>query len=388
MLSEAVTNYFQKIRGLYVIRHFFFIFLFSLGYLHENPLGETQIIIGSMFGIMFFGDVLRHIVFKNNRTVTYVTLFLSVGLLFGVQNYLTVTINYFFLGIFIIFLVDGMASFKGRMGLFYGIFVMIVSFIRFSLSYIEGFNITTISYVVLYLIIYGLLITTIYFAKYQQSEKEKNVILYNDLMSLHGKIEELVVVKERNRIARDVHDTLGHQWMAMIMQIEMASHMVKTDPEKASEILDNAKENARESMKAIRGVIETLEDVGELSLVQKLTAIIMKFEKRTGLKVTYQIKGEYEYSKGVNDCIYRLVQESLTNAVRHGKADNCSVDIVLKEKMITFEIQDDGRGAESITPGFGLKGMMDRIKHFDGEVIFESDNGFKTSGFIRIKKTR
>lgn len=361
-----------------------FIYLFVLGFLQEMSVNEDLFIIGLLFAVVFFNEVLR-VVFPGKKQLIFYSLMSNVILIYVIGEYLVYEKNFFFFSIFILLLIDGTMILEKPLIIFYTGFLLFISNLRLSISLVDIRSIDGMGYTLFYIIICILIITVADFSKRQKFEKEVNRKLYNDLNKLHKEIEALIVVKERNRISRDIHDTLGHQWMATIMQLEIAESLIEGKPTEAKRLIGEVKETARESIKSVRGIVETLSESGELTLVQSLIAMILKFENRTGLKVQYKFKGDYEYKKVINDTIFRMVQESITNAVRHGHAENAWVEITFKKKIIVFEIRDNGIGSEVIDKGFGLKGMIERIEKIGGEISFSGDKGFYISGIISVK---
>jgi len=360
------------------------IYLFVMGYFLEiSALNPQVTMVGSLFAFIFMNEILRAI-FNERKNLRYYSMMASVLLVYIMGEFTIVNGNYFLFSFYIILIVDGITSLKKPFAYFYTSFVMFLSVVRLISNMIAIESIEGIGYLVFYVIICGLIISIIEFSNRQKLEKEINRKLYEDLNKLHQEIEDLILVKERNRIARDIHDTLGHQWMATIMQLEMVEQLIHKEPDLAKQRIIEIKDTARESMKSVRGVVETLQEDGKLTLTQALIGMILKFEKRSGLKIQYKFKGDIEYKKHINDTVFRLVQESITNATRHGKAQNVTIEITFKKKIIVFEIKDDGIGATDITKGFGLNGMTERIKKIGGDIDFDGSDGFKVSGIITI----
>ena len=193
------------------------------------------------------------------------------------------------------------------------------------------------------------------FAQHTKEENEKKDILYKELLETHKKLKEytdelnrLSVIEERNKIARDIHDNLGHNMTALIMQLQMVEHYAKTDPEKAIKIL------------------------------------VEEFSQKTGIKIELKIDGEVTNNHGANSAIYHILQEGLTNAVRHGKADRILVELKYTEEYIKFYIKDNGQGALAFIEGYGIKGIKERVRDNDGSVEFTSENGIIIDGMIKI----
>ncbi|NLD47715.1 MAG: hypothetical protein GX660_11025 [Clostridiaceae bacterium] len=217
---------------------------------------------------------------------------------------------------------------------------------------------------------------------------EKNIelsALNAQLAEYATKVEELAIIKERNRFARDVHDTLGHTMTLLISLLEVSSIMCRKEPEKASEKLGDALKTARDGLKELRRSIkglepENLEYDDIVSSIKKMTEDF----KLSGMEIDFVHEGlssliNAEYSK----VIFRVCQEALTNSLRHGKAKHVSIILKISQEKVKLFIFDDGCGCANIKKGFGLSGMEQRAKNLNGKLILGSDG---ESGFnIRLE---
>ncbi|EOC99556.1 two-component sensor histidine kinase [Caldisalinibacter kiritimatiensis] len=234
-------------------------------------------------------------------------------------------------------------------------------------------------------------LVVINFAQYFREQKLKKDLLYDELLDTHKKlkeyaqkIEELTILEERNRIARDIHDTLGHMMTGIIMELEMASHIIDKDTGKAKKLLKASKTSAREGLSKIRQVVETLKPDKQISKgIDSIKELIDEFSQKTGVDIDLNIIGSIKkLTPTVSVTLYRVVQESLTNAVRHGKATKIIVNISLTKEKIEFQIKDNGIGDKDIKLGFGLKGMTERVRALHGEIEFKVGDGFIVRGYI------
>ncbi|MCX7747614.1 MAG: sensor histidine kinase [Clostridia bacterium] len=193
-------------------------------------------------------------------------------------------------------------------------------------------------------------------------------------------IEELAVVKERNRFARQIHDTLGHTMALLLAVLEVSSINLKKDPEKAEQKLLEATGMAREGLKELRRSISGL-DNGKIeaeNLIQSLKKLFADFES-AGMNIDFTIQGIFDYKDpNYSDALYKTCLEALTNSLRHGKAKNVSIILKFFSDGMKLFIIDDGIGCKAIEKGFGLTGMEQRIQELKGKIHFGSDgeNGF------------
>lgn len=213
--------------------------------------------------------------------------------------------------------------------------------------------------------------------------KNNELAILNQQLKEHAStIEELAIVKERNRVAREVHDTLGHTLTLLIMLIKVSRIKFEDDPGESKDKLSQAVEIAQEGLEELRRSIMGLmpENAGNNNIIHSLESLIEGAQK-SGLEVDFSVNGEEHYYKNMsirssfpfNDCIYKTCQEAITNSLRHGNATK--IGIILRftaEKLMIFII-DNGKGCQNIRKGFGLKGMEGRVQSLNGHIIYGSD---------------
>lgn len=195
-------------------------------------------------------------------------------------------------------------------------------------------------------------------------------------------IEELAIVKERNRVAREVHDTLGHTLTLLIMLVKVSRIKFEEDPEEAKDKLTQAVKIAQEGLDELRRSIMGLmpENGGNNNIIQSLETLIESAQK-SGLDVDFSVDGEEHYYKNIsirssysfNDCIYKTCQEAITNSLRHGNATKIGIILRFSPKKLVIFIIDNGKGCKNIQKGFGLKGMESRVQSLNGHIIYGSD---------------
>jgi signal transduction histidine kinase len=218
------------------------------------------------------------------------------------------------------------------------------------------------------------------------SEKNYELSAMNEqLKEYAATVEELAIAKERNRFARDIHDTLGHTMTLLIALLEVSSITCKKDLEKTEEKLHEAIDVAREGLKEVRRSISGLkpEKLETNDMLNALKRMIFEFEK-SGLKIDFSFEGDEKYdSAAFSDVLFRVCQEALTNSLRHGKAKHVNIILKFTNERIKLFIFDDGIGCSSINKGFGLKGMEQRVNGLNGKIVYGSDG---ESGFnIRVE---
>ena len=180
---------------------------------------------------------------------------------------------------------------------------------------------------------------------------------------------------------------LGQNMTALIMQLQMAEHLMKENSGKAEELLVSSVKTAKGSMAAIREVVETLRGAGTFSEpAESLRKLISEFSAKTGAEIELDITGESNpQDSAINIAIYRIIQEAVTNAVRHGNASRTSVRLDYSKESIRFCVSDNGIGSENVKEGYGLKGIRERVEAFGGKVEIESGDGFCIKGILYLE---
>lgn len=217
-------------------------------------------------------------------------------------------------------------------------------------------------------------------------EREKSEQLYQELQIAHDqlrdyvqRVEELAATKERNRLAREMHDSLGHRLTVAAVQLEGAQRLIPQNPEKSAEMVGTVRGQVREALDELRQTVATLRQPIEvdLSLNTALERLVMSFEETTGLEINLQVGEVTQISNRTRQAVYRIVQEGLTNIQRHAQAKNVWVQILVQEETLSLLISDDGIGfpEENHATGFGLRGLLERVNLLGGECYFESRPG-------------
>ena len=187
--------------------------------------------------------------------------------------------------------------------------------------------------------------------------------------------------RERKRIAREIHDTLGHALTGISAGLDAVGVLIDIDPNRAKEQVKSVSEVVREGIQDVRGSLNRLRP-GALegrTLKDALEKMIREYQTLSNLQVDLHYEWvDVDMDVMIEDTIFRVIQESMTNAVRHGHASQMSLHFFEDEEDYLIELQDNGVGFETLTYGYGLKQMMERISILGGQLQFESRDGFFT----------
>lgn len=193
------------------------------------------------------------------------------------------------------------------------------------------------------------------------------------------------IVDERNRIARELHDLLGHTMSVMLVQTGAARVVLDADPGKARELLIGIERTGREALDELDRVLGVLRRDDGTDLQPGLAELprLVQRMAEAGLEVTVRVDPELPQLPGSIDLsAYRIVQEGLTNAFRHGRAASAAVAVRCEQGRVEVEVRDDGRGPQ---PGYrmgrGLVGIGERAAVFGGSV----EHGRAAEGGFRVR---
>ena len=199
----------------------------------------------------------------------------------------------------------------------------------------------------------------------------------NSYLALSEKIAE---DRERKRIAREIHDTLGHALTGISAGIDAVKVLVDIDTNRAKEQLNNVSVVVRDGIRDVRGSLNKMRP-GALennTLKEALIKIIREYEAISNLEIHLCYEWDnIDLDIAKEDIVFRVIQESITNSVRHGHAKTIWIEL-LEEESYVMTIQDDGVGFDELHYGYGLKQMQERLMIIGGSVRFENRDGFYT----------
>ncbi len=206
--------------------------------------------------------------------------------------------------------------------------------------------------------------------KYRDIEESNRLL--KDYTVIAG---ELAAVKERNRVARDIHDSLGHTMTLLISLLEVSNIACVSDPELTREKILQMMDIARNGLQQVRNAISQTSEEKTVSVdVIDRIRILKEIFERSGVKIEFDLNGEErKLSPQHDETIFRICQEGLTNSLRHGKSRNIVILLSFFEESLKLYIFDDGTGCASIKQGYGLSGMEQRVGELGGTIEYGSD---------------
>jgi len=204
----------------------------------------------------------------------------------------------------------------------------------------------------------------------QKLEKD---CVYSNLKGAFERLELMTILKERNKIAGEIHDTVGHTLTTVLIEIEASKRLIKLDSDLALEKLTLAQEQVRKGLNDLRSSVKVLEKgEGLLEFYPSLEALIKDTELHSGVTIKAEIDNLLNLNKEAEKVIFSSLLEGLTNGLRHGKSTAFLFKLLIKEDRIFFSLVDNGIGAGTINLGFGLRTMRDRVYEMKGSFDIDS----------------
>lgn len=207
----------------------------------------------------------------------------------------------------------------------------------------------------------------------------------SDIMEENAKMAE---IRERNRIAREIHDTMGHTLTGIAAGIDACIALSDSSPELVKAQLKVLSDVSRQGISDVRHSVNELrpDALERLNLEAAIRELLESTVKTTGTQVEFICDVPVlKFDEDEENAIYRVIQESITNAIRHGHATKIQVSMKKEEGEIHLHISDNGHGCESLKEGFGTRHIRERIEMLHGRVNFKNENGFHVEAVVPIR---
>lgn len=224
--------------------------------------------------------------------------------------------------------------------------------------------------------------------------------LYDELRRKHYELEEarsrlvdyarkvqlISQMEERNRIAHDLHDDLGHSITRLKMMMEAAIRLADSQPEKTYELMNQVRDQLGSSMESLRRTVRRLQPDEQLRGQYSLHKLIEEASGQFGIPVSLQTSGvPYPLYPSIEFALYRNVQEAITNAIRHGGARSIDIRMRYEPQRVVLSISNDGDAPEEdplARPGLGINGMQERVKLLGGSLSVETGPPFTVTTIV------
>ncbi|MBX7235061.1 MAG: sensor histidine kinase [Caldilineales bacterium] len=186
-----------------------------------------------------------------------------------------------------------------------------------------------------------------------------------------AQVEELTIMEERNRLAREMHDTLGHRLTVAAVQLEAAQRLIARDPERATAVVGTVREQVNEALAELRQTVAALRAPleADLGLDQALQRLVTHFGQATGIAVALDLPADLpDLPASHRLAFFRAAQELLTNVQRHADARQAWVRLWQQDGLVFLRVEDNGAGLPTAaeSSGFGLRGLRERAAQLSG----------------------
>ena len=192
----------------------------------------------------------------------------------------------------------------------------------------------------------------------------------------------IAVAEERSRIAREMHDVVAHAVSVMVLQVGAVRHRMPESDEEDRQALMNVEQAGRAAMAEMRRLLDAMRRDGEEAELRPQPGlgnleVLLSDVRAAGLDVELEVHGEpVDLPSGLDLSAYRILQEGLTNALKHSGARHAEVDVTYGDGDLLVEVRDDGRGPASADGlGHGLVGVRERVKIYGGEMSAGAEDG-------------
>jgi len=191
-------------------------------------------------------------------------------------------------------------------------------------------------------------------------------------------MEENAKMKERNRLAREIHDILGHSLTSITTGLEACVSIIGFEPEVAEKQLRKILELSRKGLDDVRRSVRELkvDIISKSELIPAIEAMVNDINECTPVRIDMEISGQtLRLNEDEEQTTYRIIQESITNAIRHGRANHIDLHIDFFHHTINVMIKDNGIGSVNINEGFGLTHIRERVALLNGKMQYETKPG-------------
>lgn len=214
-------------------------------------------------------------------------------------------------------------------------------------------------------------------AYYQKNELVAEVEQQNKLLTHYtAEVERMTLLEERNRMSRELHDTLGHSFISFIMSLDASIALLDRKPAEVKDRLIRLRTLAEKDLDEMRNIVHEMGEEEESSLLGQVESLVVRFREHTGTALTLDLSGEERPIRfEARQAILRVIQESFTNALKHGKASQLHLELRYFESKLQLCVRNNGKPIDKLNYGFGLTNMKHRVERLGGSLSVYSEGG-------------
>ncbi|WP_342599669.1 sensor histidine kinase [Psychrobacillus sp. FSL H8-0483] len=338
---------------VFCIFPFFFIF---------RSTGPLEIVIGLVLTLLFF--IAYRLSFISNGLLLYISVFVEIA----ISVTMTFLYGYIYFAIFLSFFIGNIQR-KVSFFVIYSIhlLVTIVAIIFGFLTQMELF-LSHLPFLIICLI--GVILLP--FNTYNRNQRE---MLEGQLEDAQKRISQYIIIEERERIARDLHDTLGQKLSLIGLKSDLAGRLIEKNPEAAKNEIHDINQTARSVLKEVRELVTNMRGTKLEDELFRIKQILH------AAQITCKISGSPKLLKTpllVENMLSMCLKEAVTNVVKHSGATSCSISIKQSAKETLIKVYDNGVGIDERkdwSKGHGIRGIKERLEFVNGSLDIYSKNG-------------
>lgn len=362
-------------KGYIVLLKYIYIALFLISIMTGRDLSAPQVVVLLLYITV---NQLRFFLLKQKSPYYYLSIILEFIISCVIYSF---ALRFKYL-VFLPAVIDAVIDLPRVISLMYFSGVILFSFIsRSSFEEIATALVCSLPIIILGGIVreeYGqkLRAQQLYDALREREEELKRV--NKELENSVNTIEEITLLRERNRISREIHDNVGHALSTIIIQLGAIQSIAQSKGAAAAEMAGNLTAFANESLQSIRAAVRSMKprEFEEYEGIVAISEMIRNFEKLSGIKVSLRVSDSFwRLSADQTMVIYRIIQEFLSNSIRHGRATEVKVFLNFLPGSLRVYIKDNGIGCSTVAEGVGLRSIRERVKVWGGNLEYYSEEG-------------
>jgi len=213
---------------------------------------------------------------------------------------------------------------------------------------------------------------------YDQKNKLVAEVEHQNKLLTHysAEIEKMTLLEERSRMSKELHDTLGHSFISLILSLDASIALMDSKPAEAKDRLIRLRALAEQNLDEMRSIVHEMGEEEESSLIRQIESLAARFREYTGTALTLSLpETERSVRFEVRQTILRVIQESFTNALKHGKATQLHLELGFSESHLQLSVRNNGEPIDKLNYGFGLNTMTHRVERLGGSLHLSSGEG-------------
>lgn len=327
--------------------------------------------------VIFFGIIMTILFFTSYRFAFIlkgwpVYAFVATQIVISVA--MTALFGYIYFSLFLAYFIGNVQNKAGFISLYIVHLVSTMAAVSLGFIFQKEIFVSQLPFIVISVI--GVILLPV--STYNRNKREE---LEEKLEDANKRISELVKIEERQRIARDLHDTLGQKLSLIGLKSDLASRLMEINPESAKNEINDIRQTARTALNEVRDMVSDMrgtkleDEVLRIRQILKAAQMDFSMEGETNLPHTPLL---------VENVLSMCLKEAVNNVVKHSKATWCKLSIENLRTELLIKVQDDGVGIQKTEffHGNGLKGMRERLEFVNGSLEIQSSEG--TTLYIRV----